>query len=313
MKIQQVKTTVLNLLKKIYKDKRYLAGIVAVVVIVVVIVLIVALKTPSAKAVFGDMQDVMLKTQSLTLGQTYAMTGTNGDLYSLKSVASMDMTSQTNLLAKGTFTLNLASSGTPISANADYLAIGSDKYVKFNTLSTTCATCTTNFQRAQSNFKDKWIKIRDIDNFATLADSPIGLLTSVLPTPFANLNDTQRQAVLAILRNSATYTINESSKVEINDVSAYKYSLSYSKDQYSKLESAIAGYVSYFKTSNSNDGDMTTLNLWVDIGTKRIIKMEFSGTSSGSTMEGTIIFSNYNKPVDVSKPGEYFIESELFN
>jgi hypothetical protein len=138
-------------------------------------------------------------------------------------------------------------------------------------------------------------------------------MMSVLPTPFANLSESQQKSVLAILQDKSTYTIEESSKVDINGVSAYKYSISYNKDQYNKVAKAISGYVKYFKSSGNDDSEIKSLTVWVNIKTSQIIKIEFTGTSKQGDVEGTIIFSGYNEPLTISKPEVYSIESELLN
>ena len=55
------------------------------------------------------------------------------------------------------------------------------------------------------------------------------------------------------------------------------------------------------------------MTVWVDIGTKRIVKMEFEGTSDQGDIGGSISFSEYGVIKLVEKPSNYFIESELLN
>jgi hypothetical protein len=268
--------------------------------------------TPSAKTVFKDMQETMLKTKSVTLKQDYKMSG-DGVAFNLKSTTSMDMTSNKTLLAQGDYALNINSGGVPIDVKADFIIIGSDKYVRFTSISSTNPNLASSMQTLESKLKGNWVKAREKDDMYAYTNIQTELLSTVLPTPYANLGDAQRKVVLDILRDDSTYTIDESSKVEINGVSAYKYSLSYSKDQYNKFEKAIAGYVDYFKASDSNESELKTLNVWVDINTKQIIKIEFTGTSKNGSIEGSVLFSDYNKSGGIVKPADYSIESELLN
>lgn len=281
-------------------------------VVLLLFILIGVFGAPSAKTVFKDMNEEMLKTKSVTINQVYKG-GSGGDTMSLDSKMSLDLTSSKELSARGTFTLDLTSSGSPMAVGADVVAIGKDSYIKFNTLSSSSPALSDSFDQVESKLKSKWVKAREGDNFASFAKMPIDSMTDVLPTPFANLNDIQRKNVLTILQDKSTYTINESSKVEINGVSAYKYSLSFNKDQINKAAKAITGYVDYFKNSTSDDSVTKSFTVWVNISTKRVIKMEVKGTSKGADIEGTITFSDYNKSVGVVKPSDYSIESELLN
>jgi hypothetical protein len=298
--------------KPIYKSKRNII-IAAIGLIVVSFILIGVFGTPSAKDVFSDMQENMLKTGSVTMDLTYKLTSPTGEQVNMESTAALNMTSSSELLAKGNYKLNLTSNGSPISMDADYIIVGSNKYVRFNSLSSSDPDLSADFATIESKLEGNWIKARDTDTYTTFLSAPVNAFTTVLPTPFANLTDTQRQVVLNILRDKSTYTINESTKVEINDTIAYKYSITYDKDQYTKFENAIAKYVPYFTTGENDDSQTKTFNVWVDTKSKRIIKIEFTGTSDQGTTEGTIVFSDYNKPVAVTKPADYSIESELLN
>ena len=102
------------------------------------------------------------------------------------------------------------------------------------------------FSEIDTNLKGEWIKVRDSDQFGSLAKTPIDFVASPLPVPFANLSDSPRRDVLSILRDESTYTIEESSKVDIGDVSAYKYQISFNQDQYDRAAKAITNYVKYF-------------------------------------------------------------------
>lgn len=279
--------------------------------LVLLIGLVLIFGTPSAESVFKDMNDTMLKTKSVTVDQTMAVTSSSGDA-DIKSSLYMDMNSSTNLLAKGTFSLNMTSDSSPITVSGDVIRIGSSDYVKYSNISSTDSSLESSFSQVDAKLKDNWIKVRTSDQFASLAQSPLKFTTSVLPTPYANLSDSQRKTVVDILQDKTTYTIDESSKVDVGGVSAYKYSISYNHDQYKKVVSAITGFVSYFKDdSSSGDSQIKSLTVWVDISTKQIIKIEFTGTSTSGDVTGTISFSGYNQVKTVEKPADYFIESEL--
>lgn len=294
--------------KVISKKTKWIIGIVAV--LVVLIVLVVLFGNPSANTVFKDMNDTMLQTKAVTINESYKG-GTGADAIDLTSTAYMDMTSSSQLLSQGNFTLNLTASGVPMAIDANYTTIGSDSYIKFNKLSSSSTELSSSFSQVEAKLKGNWIKSRVGDSFTTFAQYPTEILSSVLPTPFANLNDTQRKDVLAILQDKSTYTINESSKVDVGGVSAYKYDVTYNKDQYNKVAKAIAGYVSYFKASSTDSSQIKSLTVWVNIKTKQIIKMEFTGSTSQGDITGTISFSGYNQSLVVEKPSNYSIESEL--
>lgn len=280
--------------------------------IVALILLVTVFGSPSAASVFKDMNETMLRTKSVTVNQKYK--GGGGDeSIDLDSTVSMDLSSNKELAAKGDFTLNLTSGGTPMTVMADFIAIGENSYVKYSKLSSPNPELADSFSQVESKLKGNWIKSRGVDQFSSFAKIPVDSLANILPTPFANLNDDQRKNVLTILQDKSTYTIGESSKVEINGVSAYKYVISYNKDQYNKVAKVISEYVDYFKSNSSDESEIKTLTVWVNIGTKRIIKMEFEGTAELGSIEGLISFSGYNETVGVEKPSDYSIESELLD
>lgn len=281
-------------------------------VVLLLFVLIGVFGAPSAKTVFKDMNEEMLKTKSVTINQVYKG-GSAGESMSIDSKMSMDLNSSKELLARGSFTINMTSSATPMDVNADVVAIGKDSYIKFSKLSSTGEELGPALSQAETKLKGNWVKVRDGDNYASFAKTPLESIVDVLPTPFANLNDAQRKNVLAILQDKDTYTIDESTKVEISGISAYKYSITYNKDQLKKAGKAIAGYVSYIKEPSSDTSEIKSLTVWVNISTKRIIKMEFKGTLKGTDIEGMVTFSDYNKSVGIVKPSDYSIESELLN
>jgi len=275
-------------------------------------ILVAIFGNPSAKTVFKDMNEEMLKTKSVILNQVYSA-GSGADTMKLDSKMSLDLASTKELSARGAFTLDLTNSGTPMAVGADVVAIGKDSYIKFNKLSSSSTTLSDSFAQTETKLKNKWVKTRANDQYTTFATIPLDAMVDVLPTPFANLNDAQRKNVLAVLQDKSTYTIKESSRVEIGGVSAYKYSLSYNKDQLRKAAKIIVDYAGYFNNSSDDDSEIKSLTIWVNISSRRIIKIEFSGTSKGANIEGTITFSDYNKSVGAIKPSDYSIESELLN
>jgi hypothetical protein len=286
-------------------------GVVGVLFLLFIIAAIFG--TPKADKVFRDMSSTMLKVKSVTVSLDYKGSGVAGESIDLKSKMYLDMNSSTVLKSKGQFSLNMTSSGTPMSVEADFITTDDKSYIRFNKLSSASPELSASFAQIESKLKNNWVISRNNDNFSTFAKIPIDSMMSVLPTPFANLNEVQQKNVLAILQDKSTYTIEESSKVDINGISAYKYSIDYNKDQYNKVAKAISGYVKYFKSSGNDDSEIKSLTVWVNIKTSQIIKLEFTGTSKQGNVEGTILFSGYNEPLTISKPEVYSIESELLN
>jgi hypothetical protein len=266
---------------------------------------------PSAKSVFNEMLENMLQTKAVVVDLNYQGKGSEESV-SMTSKTYLDMRSNTDLKAAGNFEMNVTANNVPITAKADYVVIGENKYIKFSELSATGETATY-FNQVESKIKNQWIKSRSGDNFSTFAAIPIEATTTILPTPYANLNGDQRKNVLDILQDKSTFTIEETSKVEVNGVDNYKYVISYNKDQYAKMAKLVDSYVEYLKYSGSEDGEIKNLEVWVDIHTKLITKMHFEGTSKNGDIEGTIVFSNYDKIPNITKPDDYSLESELTN
>lgn len=280
--------------------------------LVFLIALVIIFGSPSADKVFKDMSEEMLKTKSVTVSQIYKGSGADGESIDMNSKMYLNMaTSQ--LLARGNFTINMLSSGTPLEAEADFITIGSNSYIKFTKLSSTEPTLSASFSQIEAKLKNNWVKSREGDNFSTFAKIPTDSITSILPIPFANLSDTQRKNVLSLLQDKSMYTIEESTKVEIGDISAYKYSVKYDKDQFNKVAKAISGYLSYFKSSSKDDSQIKTLTVWVNIKTSQVVKIEFTGTAKQGNVEGSITFTDYNQNLPIEKPSDYSIESELLN
>jgi len=289
------------------KRNKWIIGVIAVVVVLFGLVMIFG--TPSAEAVFKDMNEKMLETESVTLDEKMTMKGTGEITLHMY----MDLGSS-QLNARGNFTMSINSEGMPMEFAGDLIKIGDDSYVRYTTISSSDSKIAANFSTTEAKLKNNWIKIRDKDQFSSLAKSPIEFTSTILPVPFANLNDTQRKNVLDILQDKNMYTINESSKVEMSDVSAYKYLLSYDEDKYDQAAKLISNYASYFKTSDGDNDEISSLTVWADIATKRVVKFEYSGTNKDSgDVTGVISFTNYNKKQTVERPSDYSIESELLD
>ncbi len=270
--------------------------------------------TPSAETVFKDMNEQMLKTKSVTVDQTMAVVSNDGSAADISAKLYMNMNSSTEMLASGSFSMNMTSGASPISVSGDLIKIGDTEYVKYGSLSSTEPSLSPSFKTIETKLMGSWIKVRTNDQFASLAATPAKFTSSVIPTPYANLTDTQRKDVLAILQDKKMYTIDESAKVETGGVSAYKYTLTYNKDQFNKMADAIVSDVKYFKNDSSTDSKITSFIVWANISTKQIIKIEYTGSSTtNGNVRGTMSFSGYNEVKTVEKPNDYFIESELLN
>jgi len=298
--------------KGIDKKTKWIIGVIAGLLAIIVGVIIV-LMNPSADTIFRAMNEEMLKVKSVTIDQQFTMNDADGQTSSIKSTLFMDMNSSKVLNATGNFDMSLVSGATPMTITGDLIKIGDSSYIKYSEFSSTGSSDAASFSAMESKLKNNWIKVRDGDNFASFASMPIEIATGVWPTPFANLDSTQRKDMLTILQDKRMYTINESSRVDVAGVSAYRYSLSFNEELYKKAAKAIAGYVSYFKSSDSesSESNIKNLTVWVNIATKQIIKIEFDG--SGTTGSGTITFSGYNQTKTIEKPSDYSIESELIN
>jgi hypothetical protein len=296
--------------KKFNFDKKTKTVIAAAVgVLILIIFLVMAFGTPSSDVVFKDMNDKMLQVKSVTIDQTSELTMASGG-GEISSKMYLDMNSSKDLNGTGDFTMSMKGSQ-PFSISGDVVKVGDNEYVKISDLSSSSSALSANFASIEAKLSDEWIKIRSKDSFASLASSAIDFVQSILPTPYANLNDTQRKDVLTLLQDKSMYTIDEVAKVDTAGVSAYKYSLTYSKEQYKKVAKAISGYIPYFDSGDDSDSEIKSLTVWVNISTRQIIKIAYEGTSSDGSMEGTISFSGYNESKSVEKPGDYSIESEL--
>ena len=294
------------------KLNKWIIGVVAGLIILVGLVLLFG--TPSAETVFNDMNEKMLETKSVTIDQTMTLTNKDGGgVNTISSKLYMDLNSSSKLLAKGNFTFNIISNETPITASGDIIKIGEDSYVKYDGLSSTSSQLATSLSTTEAKLKGNWVKVRDNDSYASMAEIPLSFTSNIMPTPFANLNDAKRKNVVKILQSKSMYNIEESSSVDIEGVSAYKYVVTYDKDQFKKAADTIARYNSYFKSGDTSGDDLKTWTVWVNKSTRQIIKIEFIGTSSDGDYTGKIEFSGYNKEKSVEQPATYSIESELVN
>ena len=91
--------------------------------------------------------------------------------------------------------------------------------------------------------------------------------------------------------------------------------MEYDRDKYDQFAKLIAGYNKFFNASDGEDSnsDIDNLDVWVDIGTKRLAKVAFEGSTDQGDIEAEILFGNYNKAFNIEKPEDYSIESELLN
>lgn len=281
-------------------------------VFVALIVLAVIFGKPTAESVFNDSLDEMLQTESVVVEHEFTGKGAGGESIKMTSSSYIEMLENDDLKAKGTFDVDITSGGVPITAKAEFVAVDGGKYIKFAKLASSDAKYSAAFSQVESKIDDKWIKAREGDNFATFVDVPVDVLTSVTALPYGNLNDEAREKVVAILQDEDAFTIVESAEVEVGGKSAYRYELEFNEDKQDEMAKALGDAVGYFKSDD--DGDSTKiekLELWVDISTKRYIKMEFKGVSKQGAISATVKYSGYGEKQDVSKPDEYFIESEL--
>lgn len=301
----------MNKYTAVVRKNKLIFGIVAFLVVIIGVVMIFG--TPSAEIVFKDMNEEMLKTKFVTVDQKLALKGRDSNDAEMNSNIFLNLSSSKELVARGTFSMKIKSTTTPMNIVGDLMKAGGNTYVRFNELSSTDVTISEAFVPIQSKLKNNWVIERDGDQFTSFAKSPLDSTISILPTPFANLNDANRKTVLDILRDKSMYNIKESSKVDISGTSTYKYLLEYDKSQFKKVEKALAGYVDYYKVGEDTGSEITSLTVWIDINTRRIIKIEYTGTSSQGDATGIISFSKYGQQEVVEKPSTYSIESELLN
>lgn len=293
--------------KKINKKTWILGGIG---VFVVLFILVGLFGTPTADYVFKGMNESMLKVKTVTVDQKMTKKGT-GDV-SLKLY--MDLSDSNSLKAKGNFAFGITDSTTPLEISGDLIKIGDANYVNFTKIGSTDSKISSTYSAYQSVLVGKWVKARPNDTIASFADNALAFASNIIPTPYGNFNDEQRKNLLSIIQDKSTYTIEESSQVSVSGVSAYKYVLTYNKDQYNKFAKSISEYTTIFKKDDTNDKNkVSSYTVWVNINTKQIIKIEYTGTSPDGDVTGTINFSGYDEKKTVEKPSDYSIESELLN
>lgn len=296
--------------KGIIRNKKY--TIVAFLSLMFVIIMALAMSSESsAGVVFADMNEEMLKTKTVTVDQKLTLVSAESGSIKINSKTFLNLESNSSLSAKGSFSIDISNNTTPMLISGNMINVGNDNYINYNEMSSTSSELSSSLKATEAKLKGNWIKVRENDQFSTLTKTPLEFTSNVLPTPFANLNESQRDNVLTKLRSKFMYTLDESYRVEVAGVPAYKYSITYNKDQYIKVAKAISGYVSYFKADDGGDSDITALTVWVDIKTNRIIKIQFEGTSEQGAVTGVITFSKYNQEQTVQKPSDYSIESEL--
>lgn len=288
------------------------AAVGAAVVFILLIALVVLFATPSADVVFRDMKSKMLQTNSLTLDQSVDMSGetTSGRV---TSKMFLDMSDRSSVKMSGDFTMSVNNEGIPMTFAGKIIKVGDNNFVKYSDISSTSEELSTTMENYLSRVEGHWIKTRSADQLSSFATGSIDFTLNIIPTPFANLTNAQRDDVLKTLNDSKMYSIEESSKVDINGVSAYKYQIKYDHDLYLKAAKAIHDYQEYLKTdsTDSDKSEITSMTVWVNINTRQIIKIEYTGTSNGDDIAGKMNFTDYGTTKSISQPSDYSIESEL--
>lgn len=285
-------------------------------VLVVLFVLAAIFGAPSAKQVFADSLDEMLQVESVTVSQTLKGNGgANGEKIDLESTSYVQMQPDVDeLVAQGKFSLDIVSDGVPILAEAEYRALNGDTYVKFTNFESSEPSLSASFKQVSDRLTGKWIKARDSDNFTSFGDVATSALTTITALPFANLPDEKREEVLEIMTDEDAFTIVESARVEVGGVDAYRYEIEFDKDKLEKAAKEVEDATGYLDAGDGDGtGDIDSLEVWIDINTRRFIKIEYTGTSEMGDITGTINYSDYDEVNEVEKPDEYFIESELLN
>ena len=270
--------------------------------------------TPSAEEVFKDMKGKMLQVKSLTVDQSMTMTGdsTSGRI---STKMYLDMTSSSELNASGDFDMSIKSDGIPLAISGDIIKVGDDVFVRYSDISSDSVDYADIFSAYDTGLSNNWIKTKSTDQLSSFATGPIDFATNIIPIPYANLTNEQRDNVLKNLNDSEMYTIEESTKVDVGGVAAYKYNLKYDRDLYEKIAAQIHDYQSYLKTSEDDEdsSEISDLTAWVDINTKRLIKVEYTGTSDEGKVVGKMEFSGYGDIKSVDEPSDYSIESALID
>lgn len=281
--------------------------------IILFIGLVVVFGNPSAESVFKDMNQKMLQTKSIVVDQEYVLESTSGSSGTMSLKLYMDFESNDNLKASGDFSMDMTSDGAPMVVKGDLIKIGDDSYVKFNKISLSGSDDSASYALIEKKVKGEWIKVRDKDSVASLANNVLDYTSTIFPIPFANLDVKQQTDMLSILSDKNTYTIEESSNVDVSGVAAYKYEIKYDDSKYNEFAKKLSEYVSYFEYKDDNEkSNVDSMTVWINISTKKLIKIEFTGsTKDGDKMTGAMSFSDYDKKQTVEKPSDYSIESEL--
>lgn len=275
------------------------------------ILMIAIFGSPSADVVFKDMNKRMLQTKSLSMTQELELKDSERSS-TIRLNAYMDMSSSDNIKIKGDFNVSVTSEGIPMEFVGDALVIGDQKFVRYSKISSTDDSVSDYFSSLEKKLKGHWIKVRDSDKNTIFATAALEATTTIFPTPYANLPDKELRDVLDIMLQKDSYTIEESSKVDLSGVPAYKYQLKYDKDRYKQFAKIIANYSKYFSESESDGKNgVTKLTIWVDIANKRVVKMEYEGTVDKGEISGKTELKDFNTVQSVEKPSDYSIESEL--
>ena len=282
-------------------------------VIFALIVLSVIFGTPSAESVFDDSLDVMLQTESVTIKQQFSGSGTDLESIEMESLNYIELDSE-DLKASGTFSLDLVTGGVPLNLSGKYIAVDGNRYLNIEKLESSDAQYNAEFLKIENSLKGKWVIARDSDNFTSFVDVPIDALTELTALPYAYVEDEVRAEILSIMREEESFVIVESSKVNVDGVDAYRYELEFDEENQAEVANKLREASGYFSDASSDDSSrIDSFEVWIDIDSKRIIKMTYSGTTSNGNIEATVSFDDYNIKQDVNKPDEYFIESELLN
>jgi hypothetical protein len=279
----------------------------------VALVLVVGISgTVSAETVFDNSLDKMLQTESVVM--QYDFTGKASDVESidLQTSAFFEMIDEETMRLDGDFALDIITEGVPIQAEAEYIAIDDDRYIKFTKLASTNAEVAAGLEQIQSKVLDKWIKAREGDSFSNFVDAPIDALTGITALPYANLTNENRDKIVEILRDEASFTIQESAEVTLSGEKAYRYDLKFDEDKQDEMANELGSIVGYLKPGGDDSASkVESLQVWIGINDERIMKMEYSGAGTIGEMAAVVMFSNYNSEQDISQPEEYYVESEL--
>lgn len=290
--------------------KKY--SFIGVGLLILILILSPMLAKPSAETVFKNALSNMLQTGSVTIEQDFLGEGGDSGTIDLSTDSYMEFVDDDTLIMNGAFDLDLVTDGAPISASAEYRQVDNQKYIKYTTLTSSDSELAASFNEVEARINNNWIIARDNDSFTPFVDIPIDSITTITALPFANVSDEKRSEIVAILQDEESFTITESAKVTLNGKQAYKYVLEYNEDKQAEVSEKLSSAVSYLSSGSKDDSStIDSLELWIDIDSERFVKLQYSGTSDMGDVTATYTFSKYGEKQDVSKPADYFIESEL--